>query len=74
MLLSIGTNNSQMNATWYATQATSGYVLVAKQSPQVDGAMPQTGDHAPLTQYLAALAASAILLGGAVLVCKRRPG
>ena len=41
VLLSVGANNTQMNATWYATQEGAGYVLVAKQSQLVNGAMPE---------------------------------
>ena len=41
VLLSVGANNTQMNATWYAAQEGAGYVLVAKQSQLVDGAMPE---------------------------------
>lgn len=41
VLLSVGANNTQMNATWYAAQEGAGYVLVAKQSQLVNGAMPE---------------------------------
>ena len=41
VLLSVGANNTQMNATWYAAQEGAGYVLVAKQSRLVNGAMPE---------------------------------
>ena len=41
VLLSVGANNTQMNATWYATQEGAGSVLVAKQSQLVNGAMPE---------------------------------
>ena len=41
VLLSVGADNTQMNATWYATQEEAGYVLVAKESELVDGAMPE---------------------------------
>ncbi|HIQ61744.1 MAG TPA: fibronectin type III domain-containing protein, partial [Candidatus Enterenecus faecium] len=41
VLLSVGANNTQMNATWYAAQEGAGYVLVAKQSQLVNGVMPE---------------------------------
>ena len=41
VLLSVGANNTQMNATWYAAQEGAGHVLVAKQSQLVNGAMPE---------------------------------
>ena len=41
VLLNVGANNTQMNATWYAAQEGAGYVLVAKQSQLVNGAMPE---------------------------------
>ena len=41
VLLSVGADNTQMNATWYAAQEGAGYVLVAKESELVDGAMPE---------------------------------